>query len=326
MVQEGERRYGQIYRPLLNTPICFSCHGADHLVRGVVSVKTDISQSILERNRAVLAGSLSFVVIALGIGLILAQFMRRTVIRPIQLIRDVCVAVTEGDFLKQVTVGSNDEVGSLGETINTMVTGLHERFELSKYVSTTTLSSVLEDQSGKNVALTIFFSDVRGFTAFSERNEAAQVVDCLNSLLTVQTDLIIKHGGDVDKYVGDEIVALFSGPDATLRAAQSSLEIQHELEVTGGHDGLLVGIGLNSGDVILGMVGSEKRADFTVIGDNVNVASRLCDVAKPGEILISDSVRSQLPKEARLAGPYGVSLKGKSQKQRVYKLKSLGVA
>ncbi len=276
-----------------------------------------------QRNRAVLAGSVSFLIITVGIGLILAQFMRRTVIRPIQLIRDVCVAVTEGNFLRQVTVRSNDEVGSLGKTVNTMVKGLHERFELSKYVSSTTLSNVLEDQSGKSVVLTIFFSDVRGFTAFSERHEPAEVVDCLNSLLSIQTDIIIQHGGDVDKYVGDEIVALFSGPDATLRAATCSLQIQHELEDAADYHDLHVGIGLNSGEVILGMVGSETRADFTVIGDNVNVASRLCDVAKRGEILISEIVRRQLPKEARLEGPYGVSLKGKSEKQRVYKLKSL---
>ncbi len=322
-VQDGNNWYGQIYRPLLNTPICFSCHGADHLVRGVVSVRTDVSESMRQRNQAILAGSLSFLIITIGIGLILAQFMRGTVIKPIKRIRDVCVAVTGGDFLQQVTVRSNDEVGSLGETVNTMVKGLHERFELSKYVSSTTLSSVLEDQTGKSVELTIFFSDVRGFTAFSERHGATEVVDRLNRLLSIQTEIIIQHGGDVDKYVGDEIVALFSGSDATLRAATCSLQIQNELESASDHHDLHVGIGLNSGEVILGMVGSETRADFTVIGDNVNVASRLCDVAKPGQILISEAVRRQLPKGAGIEGPYGVSLKGKSEKQRVYKLKSL---
>lgn len=323
IVQTPDRSYGQIYRPLLNTPICFSCHGADHLVRGVVSVRTDISASIRQRNRALLGGAASFLVITIGIGLILAQFMRGTVIAPVRRIRDVCLAVTDGDFKQQVAVRSNDEVGSLGETVNTMVKGLHERFELRKYVSSTTLSNVLDDQAGKNVQLTLFFSDVRGFTSFSERHSATEVVDRLNRLLSLQTELIITCGGDVDKYVGDEIVALFSGPEAAVHAAECSLLIQRRLEGADNEDDLHVGIGLNSGEVILGMVGSETRADFTVIGDNVNVASRLCDVARPGEILISEIVKQQLPNTAVLEGPYGVSLKGKSAKQRVFKLRSL---
>ena len=323
--ERGGRWIAQIYRPLLNTPICFSCHSDDHLVRGVVDVRADITSAIRERNGAIAAGAAAFVIITFGVGLIISQFMHRSVIRPIRLIRDVCLAVTDGDFSQRVTPGSNDEVGSLGDTVNTMARGLHERFELRKYVSSATLTNILNDQTGQQAMLTMFFSDIRGFTSFSERHTPSDVVLQLNDLLSRQSQIIAECGGDIDKYVGDEIVAIFTGDDGPVRAARAALRIQDQLAgFAQREDPLRVGIGINCGDVILGMVGSQQRADFTVIGDTVNIASRLCDVAPPGEIIVSEALRKRLPKTADTTGPYGVALKGKSARQRVYKLVSLG--
>jgi class 3 adenylate cyclase len=196
---------------------------------------------------------------------------------------------------------------------------------LGKYVSSATLSNILEDQAGRQVMLTLFFSDVRGFTSFSERHTPAEVVEQLNKLLGLQTEIIVESGGDIDKYVGDEIVAIFTGDEGPRNAARAAIRIQKAIAASREQqDPLRVGVGIHCGEVILGMVGSVQRADFTVIGDTVNIASRLCDVAPPGEIVISERLKSRLDRPAETSGPYGVTLKGKARKQRVYKLVSLG--
>jgi class 3 adenylate cyclase len=202
-----------------------------------------------------------------------------------------------------------------------MVEGLYERFELSKFVSSSTIQSIRDREKGAKEEMTLFFSDIRSFTSFSERSQAQEVVDSLNRVLNFQTQVIQRNGGDVDKYVGDEIVAIFSGERKEEHACLSALEIQNEIMHNREHySGLTVGIGINTGEVILGMIGSEKRADFTVIGDPVNTASRLCDSAKPGMILISESVYREIEERARARGPYHLKVKGKASDLRVYKL------
>ena len=145
----------------------------------------------------------------------------------------------------------------------------------------------------------------------------------LNAILGFQTEVIHRNGGDVDKYVGDEVVALFSGEDSVARACRAAVEIQREIEreTDARFNGLHVGIGINVGEVILGMIGSEKRADFTVIGDHVNFASRLCDVAKAGQIIISENVRKKIDNAFVVSSPYKLRVKGKEDYQRVYILK-----
>ena len=172
--------------------------------------------------------------------------------------------------------------------------------------------------------MTLFFSDIRSFTSYSELNTPQEVVNSLNRVLNFQTQVIQKNGGDVDKYVGDEIVAIFSGRNKEEHACLSALEIQNEImHNRERYSDLTVGIGINTGEVILGMIGSERRADFTVIGDPVNIASRLCDSAKPGMILISEGVCDQIGDRARFRGPYHLKVKGKAGDLHVYQLLAL---
>ena len=317
-----ERYFVHRYEPLINTPRCVRCHGTDHTVRGVLDIRTEITGEIVRRNTTVITAGSLFLGIVVIISIVLSQFLRRAVIAPVKRVGAVCAGVTGGDFSQRVTVSANNEIGRLGETVNTMVEGLHERFQLAKYVSSTTLASLREDPTGRTEAVTLLFSDIRGFTAYSERTPARVVVTSLNRLLNVQTKIIIECGGDVDKYVGDEIVAIFASERGSDQACMAAIRIQEELR-TGDYGGLRVGIGINRGDVILGMIGSEQRADFTVIGDNVNTASRLCDAAGPGEIIISESVRESIAGEVSLDGPYRVRVKGKADSQRVHKLAGL---
>lgn len=315
------KTYFTIYKPLINLPKCTGCHGSSHTIRGVINITSDITPVVNQQRNNLLIASGFFVIVVLVLTLVLSLYLHGTLVRPVKHIGAVCATVTGGDFSPRVALANRDEIGELGETVNHMVEGLYERFELSKFVSSSTIESIRGKEKGARGEVTLFFSDVRSFTAYSEQEQAEAVVDSLNRILNFQTESILKNGGDVDKYVGDEIVAIFSGQHKEEHACLSALEIQNEImHNRERYNGLTVGIGINTGEVILGMIGSEKRADFTVIGDHVNVASRLCDSAKPGMILISERVHRQIGERARTRGPYNLKVKGKSMDLRVYQL------
>jgi len=321
---EGERNFFRMYKPLINLPKCTGCHGGEHTIRGVVDIRNDISASVREQNRALLISLGSFVLIVFLLTFLLARYMRADIIRPVKLIGSVCSEVTEGRFDRRVEIRNQDEIGLLGTTVNKMVEGLHERFKLSKFVSGSTIQSLSESGKGRKETLTVFFSDVRGFTSFSENKLPEDIVGHLNRLLSMQTDIIHGQKGDVDKYVADEVVATFKGPEGALAACRAALAIQRELAGGGSaFADLQVGIGINHGEVILGMIGSDKRADYTVIGDAVNTASRFCGAARAGQTIISDSVFVLVRGKAVTEGPFRVNLKGKSQHLRVYLLKEI---
>lgn len=315
------KRYLTIYTPLLNLPKCTSCHGSDHTVRGVIAIRNDMTPTVLQARNNIVIAALIFAGVVVILFLILSLFLKRTIIGPVQKIGHVAAEVTRGNFLEKVSIHTADELGELGNKINTMVEGLYERFELSKYVSSSTLVSIKHSEKGTKTEIALFFSDIRGFTSFSEKVAPEVVVESLNTILTIQTEIIQRHGGDIDKYVGDEIVALFTGPFKEKHACLSALEIQayiatHAEELTN----LTVGIGINTGEVVLGRIGSEKRADFTVIGDHVNFASRLCSEAKSGMSLISESTYQKIRDAAEIIGPSEIRVKGKELPQHVYHL------
>jgi class 3 adenylate cyclase len=321
---EGQGTFFRMYKPLINLPKCTVCHGSGHTVRGVLDIRDNITRDIEDqRTRFILMGCM-FLVVVLILSFIITRFLGQVVIAPVKAIGEICTKVMNGIFSERVEVKSNDEIGTLGATVNSMALGLHERYELSKFVSSKTIESLTLKEKGQKASFSLLFTDIRGFTAYSEKLEAEQVVKNLNSLLSVQTDIIHRNGGDVDKYVGDEIVALFSGKDAARAACKTADEIQKEIEARSEelYEGLHVGIGINSGEVILGMVGSDRRADFTVIGDNVNIASRLCDTAKGGQVLVHESVYLELKDTVIAEGPFKLKVKGKNDYLRVYLFKS----
>lgn len=323
--RQGGEVFIRIYKPLINLPKCTKCHGSDHTIRGVIDINANITESSLtQRNSLIVSGSLLAALVVL-LTIILTQFLKRSIISPVRSIRDVCIRVTEGKFDKKTEIEKNDEIGELAKTVNTMVEGLYERFALSKYVSSSTLKNLASGGEGKRSELTLLFTDIRGFTSYSERNPADSVITYLNSILNVQTEIIHEYGGDVDKYVGDEIVAIFSGDQAALKACATAARIQQEIErhTNNKYGSLRVGIGINTGEVVLGMIGSERRADFTVIGDTVNAASRLCSAAKMGEVLISDTVYQDVKDKIHSEGPFKLKVKGKDRYLQVHRLRSV---
>jgi adenylate cyclase len=317
----GGSAYLRAYRPLINLPKCTVCHGADHTVRGVIDIRTDVTSVVRAQALTIGGAGASFVAVVAILAAVIASFLHRVVLRPVQAIGKVCTDVTAGRFEGRVDVAGNDEIGTLARTVNEMVTGLRERFELTKYVSATTIGALTTGQEPKRVQRTLLFTDVRGFTAFTERRDPEQVVSVLNRLLDKQSAIIHENGGDIDKFAGDEIVAVFSGDDAPRRACAAATAImrhcdRHAAEM----EHLAVGAGIASGAVIQGMIGSARRADFTVIGDSVNLASRLCGVAKGLQVVVSDATRRAVGDALPFAGPYGVKVKGKSGAQRVWLL------
>ena len=323
-VLTGGTAYFRAYRPLINLPKCTVCHGADHTVRGVIDIRSDVTDVIKAQIFTIGGAGGGFIVVVAALALILGSFLRNVVLRPVQSIGKVCSDVTAGVFSGRVAVTSNDEIGVLARTVNSMVEGLHERFELTKYVSASTIGSLKQGQEPRRVPRTLMFTDVRGFTSYTERRAPEQVVGVLNSLLEKQSEIIQANGGDIDKFVGDEIVTVFSGDGAPRRACDAALQIVEMCrESSQKLDGLAVGVGIAAGSVIHGMIGSTRRADFTVIGDSVNVASRLCGIAKGMQVIVSDAAKSGTGDIFQFKGPYAVKLKGKTERQRVWLLEGM---
>jgi len=180
-----------------------------------------------------------------------------------------------------------------------MVTGLTQKETMQKFVSTSTIDMIHDDSEvqanlgdGEYRDLTFIFCDVRGFTSLSENKEPREVVSIINFYLDLQSQIIQSNGGDIDKFIGDEVMASFSGKDSAANAIKSAVEIQSAIKkenVKRKKSGLVVcevGIGINQGEVIVGNVGSHERMDFTSMGLAVNIASRLCSASKASQITI----------------------------------------
>jgi adenylate cyclase len=238
--------------------------------------------------------------------------------------------VAKGNFQARVEgVRSRDEIGDLAQRMNDMVVGLNERFQLAKFVSSGTLAAIkVSDHQGVRLGgerrlVTMVFCDIRGYTAFSERHDPETVVEVLNLYFQHLADLVTGHGGDIDKYVGDQIVAVFQGEDMVANAVRCALAMQRRMTELGSEHpdwDLAIGIGINTGEVILGAMGSRERMDYTVLGDPVNLAARLCSRAGPGQILLSDSSYRAIAgsSEFTVAALAPVVVKGKSEPVPVY--------
>lgn len=318
---EGGHTYFRVYRPLINLPKCSGCHGSDHTVRGVLDIRTDVTPFIRDQTLTLILGALGFFLVVGFLAVLIGSFLRRLVLSPISAIGRLCSAVTSGSFEGRVEVEAKNEIGDLARTVNQMVGGLRERFELTKYVSQGTIGALSEGQRPRRVQRCLLFTDVRGFTSFTESRDPEQVVEALNRLLEKQAEIIHEWGGDIDKFVGDEVVAVFSGEGASGRALHAGRDIVRLCaQRSEDFEGLMVGVGAAAGPVIQGMIGSERRADFTVIGDSVNVAARLCSAAKACQVLVSDSAKDEAGPGFEYTGPFKAKLKGKAAAQRVWVL------
>ena len=183
---------------------------------------------------------------------------------------------------------------------------------------------------GDKRTIAVLFSDIRGFTALSEHMRPDDMATLLTEYFTEMVDSVFRNDGTLDKFIGDAVMAQWGAPIGTAedadKAMTAAIEMMKELDKLNlkwkseGRPELQIGIGLNYGEAFAGNIGSERRLEFTVIGDTVNTASRLCSAAGPGEILISEEMKRALAHKPTLAECPPMELKGKSQPVPVYRV------
>jgi len=183
---------------------------------------------------------------------------------------------------------------------------------------------------GDKREVTVLFSDIRGFTALSEKMAPNEMATLLTDYFTEMVDCVFRNEGTLDKFIGDAVMAQWGAPigtpDDADKAMNAAIEMMEELEKLNktwkseGRPQLQIGIGINHGEAFAGNIGSEKRLEYTVIGDVVNTASRLCSAAGPGEILISEELKKILAKVPKLKEMPPMELKNKSQPVKVFKV------
>ena len=212
------------------------------------------------------------------------------------------------------------------------------RQNLARFLPNALVDKVLNESQtlvlgGQKTRVTSMFCDIRGSSKLAEQLAPQHLVSLLNEHFSAMTELVFKYEGTLDKYIGDEIMAIFGAPiavgDEPYRAVCAALEmlrINAELNVLRAHENrpqFQIGMGIDCGEVIAGYIGSPKRMDFTVVGDRVNTAKRLCDMAGPGKILIGREVFEEVAGRVE-ALPMGAQMvKGKDQAVDVYEVVGL---
>lgn len=206
---------------------------------------------------------------------------------------------------------------------------------LSRYVGRGVAEQLVKDKDslklgGVRRKVTILFSDIRGFTTLSEGCAAEEIVELLNGYFSRMVGVIFEQGGTLDKFIGDAIMAVFGAPmkhdDDPVRAVKAALDMRKELKAFNAErkaKGLVEienGIGIGYGETISGNIGSEQRMDYTVIGDAVNLSSRLESLSKnyPQKIIISEAVYEDIKDDVKCVPLETVKVKGKEQETRIY--------
>jgi adenylate cyclase len=184
------------------------------------------------------------------------------------------------------------------------------------------------EKGGALSEVTLLFSDIRGFTSMSESRAPEEIVRMLNEYFELMVDVIFKYEGTLDKFVGDEVIALFGAPvpmkNAEVKAVQCALDMMRVLSewnrtrAAEGQNEVNVGIGINTGLVVTGAIGSSRALQYTAIGDAVNVASRLCGAAQAGQVILSEATFRKVQSDVAAVPLPPIRVKGKSDELRVY--------
>jgi class 3 adenylate cyclase len=303
----------------------------------VIAVPLDNVLLPFERiQRALLFGGVGALLVSALIGVVLS----RSLTKPMRALVAATERVAQGDYQAEVSATSHDEMGTLANAFNDMTRGLllRERYRsvLNKVVSTDVAEELMRGEvelGGESRLVTVLFADIRGFTPLTEGMEPQAVITLLNECMEHLSQAIDAEGGVVDKFIGDEVMAVFGAPvtqdDHARHAVAAAIRMRvgmatfNALREARGDKPLAIGIGINSGVAVSGNMGSTNRMNYTVVGDVVNLASRLTSLARPGQILISGAT-------LRLVGPGlhahplgGQALKGFSSEVEVYGVASL---
>lgn len=259
--------------------------------------------------------------------------------RPVQELVEFARRVGQGDLQQHAAIDGRDEMGQLSSALNEMVTGLRERDRVKeifgRYVTTRVSEDILRGNlnlGGERKNLTILISDVRNFTTMSEHLPPEEVVGFLNEYFSDMVDAVFEHGGILDKFIGDGLLAVFGAleesPDHARRAVSTALRMQelvkkiNERRAVANKPPVAIGIGINTDDVVVGNIGSRQRQEYTVIGDGVNTCSRVESVNKEfgTTILITESTYEAVREEFICRPMPEARLKGKEHPTKVFEV------
>jgi len=338
------RAGGKEWHYLVRTPVegvtgpAREARGALERLQAALAGAIDAQARSLERALALAA------LLTLAGALLAAAFGARGVARPLSELAAAVRRVGKGDFEVRAPAGGADEVGEVSRAVNEMIAGLKEgvfvKSTFKRYLSASVVDQIIKDPAslklgGEERELTVFFSDMSGFTEMSERLEPRELVGLVNEYLSAMTDSIFLQQGTLDKYEGDAVMAFWgaplSQPDHARRACWAALDNRSRLKELckdwerRGLPSFDIRIGINTGAMIVGNVGSSARMEYTVLGDSVNTGSRLEQLNKlyGTHILISEATRDAAGGAVETREVDLIELRGKKKRIRVYELLGL---
>lgn len=281
-----------------------------------------------------------FSLAVLFIAIILIRIFSNSITNPIKDLVKASAQIENGDFELDIKPKTRDEIGLLTESFIEMGKGLSEREKLmvsfSKFTNKTIAKKAANGEltlGGETRNATIFFSDIRSFTAMSETMRPEEVVEFLNAYMTRMVDCVNKTGGVVDKYIGDAIMAVWGAPESNGSAAEDAMNAVmaalmmrvslykfNKERAEKNLPPVRIGCGINSGPVVAGQIGSNERMEYTVIGDAVNLASRTEALNKPfaTDILITENTYNLIKDRILVEEMPGVHVKGKTEAIKMY--------
>ncbi len=309
---------------------------------GIVVV-SEATEKVILQPAAILRSRIYYIAgMVIAVSLILVFLFSLSLSTPIEKLVEITKRIAAGDFqvFAAKAAGSHDEVGILAGALDSMALGLAERDKVKglfqKFHGSSVAETVMSDDvalgGGKRKPVVVFFSDIRGFTSFSETRQPEEVVAMLNEYFKAMVAEIHASGGVVDKFIGDAIMAVWGSPKSSpkdeLMALQCCLRIRKRLvsfnaeRIKKGEKPILIGMGLHAGEAISGTIGSDDRMEFTVIGDTVNLASRIEASTKSfgTDLLVSESLRKKCAKAFLFEAAGSVAVKGKKDPLTLYRV------
>lgn len=290
----------------------------------VVAVPLDPVVAPFQRiTRALVLGGTLALLLSVLVGVVLS----RGLTRPVRALVAATGRVAEGDYETEVPVTTRDELGTLARAFNDMTHGLLLKEQLRLILDVVSSREVAEELvsgglelGGENRQVTVLFADIRGFSTLTEGMEPQNVIALLNECMQLLSDAVVEEGGHVDKFVGDELMAVFNAPreleDHAGRALRAAIGMQRAMDslnrqrAARGEEPIGLGVGVNTGEVVAGQMGSRTRSNYTVLGDAVNLAARLCSAAEAGQVLTTRRCLAHTPSPVEATSLGGRAFKG----------------
>lgn len=309
----------------------------------VGSVVVTLSGSLMDQAATEARNAIIYAILAMTLlASLLAYWLSRRLSLPIHHLMEATEAIGRGDLATRINQQRNDEIGFLFEGFNNMAAGLLKKSQVeqvfSRYVSKNVADKVLANLDevrlvDRPIEATVLFADITGFTAMSEKLEPSQVSELLNEYFSYISRACSLYGGVVDKFIGDCAMLVFGvlddDSDHAFSAVSCAILIQqlaaqlNEQRRADGRPEVHFRIGINCGAMLAGNLGSEERMEYTVVGDAVNLASRLCSEAKPQQIIIRKQLFTMLEPRITAQAEQLLPIRGKSAPVQIYSVQDI---